>query len=64
MDNNEFISILSLEDVCKQLALDKNTVYNLICTGQIKAFKIERIWKISQSSVNEYIQKRMINNNL
>ena len=57
MDNNELVSILSLEDVCKPLALDKNTVYNLICTGQITAFKIERIWKISQSSVNEYIQK-------
>ena len=63
MDNNELVSILSLEDVCKQLALGKDAVYNLIYTGQIKAFKIEHIWKVSQSSVNEYIQK-MINNNL
>jgi excisionase family DNA binding protein len=63
MNNNEPISILSLEDVCKQLTLGKNAVYNLIRTGQIKAFRIKRIWKIPQSSVNEYVQK-MINNNL
>ncbi|WP_294521576.1 helix-turn-helix domain-containing protein [uncultured Anaerovibrio sp.] len=54
--NNEPVRILSLEELCEQLTIGRNAAYNLLRTGQIKAFRIKRIWKIPQSSINEYVQ--------
>ncbi len=48
--------ILSLEELCEQLSIGKNAAYELLRSGKIKAFRINRIWKIPQTSVNEYIQ--------
>lgn len=48
--------ILSLEELCEQLSIGKNAAYELLRSGEIKAFRIKRIWKIPQTSVNEYIQ--------
>ena len=54
--NNEPVRILSLEELCEQLTIGRNAAYNLLRTGQIKAFRIKRIWKSPQSSINEYVQ--------
>ncbi|WP_297968264.1 helix-turn-helix domain-containing protein [uncultured Anaerovibrio sp.] len=54
--DNEPVRILSLEELCEQLTIGRNAAYNLLRTGQIKAFRIKRIWKIPQSSINEYVQ--------
>ena len=54
--NNEPVRILSLEELCEQLTIGRNAAYNLLRTGQIRAFRIKRIWKIPQSSINEYVQ--------
>ena len=48
--------ILSLGELCEQLSIGKNAAYELLRSGKIKAFRIKRIWKIPQTSVNEYIQ--------
>ncbi len=48
--------ILSLDELCEQLSIGKNAAYDLLRSGKIKAFRIKRIWKIPQTSVNEYIQ--------
>lgn len=48
--------ILSLEELCEQLSIGKNAAHELLRSGKIKAFRIKRIWKIPQTSVNEYIQ--------
>ena len=48
--------ILSLEELCEQLSIGKNAAYELLRSGKIKAFRIKRIWKIPQTSVNEYTQ--------
>ena len=54
--NNDPVRILSLDEVCEQLTIGRNAAYHLIRTGQLKAFRIKRIWKIPQSSINEYVQ--------
>lgn len=48
--------ILTLEELCEQLSIGKNAAYELLRSGKIKAFRIKRIWKIPQTSINEYIQ--------
>jgi len=53
--NNEPVRIVNIEDLCEQLAIGKNAAYDLLRSGKIKAFRIKRIWKIPQNSINEYI---------
>ena len=50
-------TILSAQDVQDMLYIGKNTLYRLLKDGEIKAFKINRIWKIPKESVDEYIRK-------
>ena len=53
--NDEPMRIVNLDELCEQLSIGKNTAYDLLRSGQIKAFRIKRIWKIPQASINEYI---------
>lgn len=52
---NEAMRIVSIEDLCEQLMIGKSAAYSLLRTGKIKGFRIKRIWKIPQKSINEYI---------
>lgn len=48
--------IVMVEDVCQMLNIGKNNAYRLLKEGKLHAFKIGRIWKISKSSVVEYVR--------
>lgn len=49
--------LISIDGVMEQLNIGKNTVYALLNGRQIKAFRIGRMWKIPQASVDEFIRK-------
>lgn len=51
-------SIISLEDACEQLQIGKSSLYQLLRSGELKAFRIERNWKLPASSISEYIKKK------
>ncbi len=55
-ENNE---IMKYEEVMEYLNIGKSTLYNLLRNGEIKSFKIGKVWKIPRSSVEEYIRKSM-----
>ena len=55
MSDNEYEELISIDDLCSALNIGKNAAYNLLKTGQVKAFRIGRIWKIPKCSVQEYI---------
>ena len=57
----ELREIWTVDDLMEHLAIGKNTVYDLLKSKQIKAFKIGHNWKIPQNSVNEYIIKGTLN---
>ena len=50
--------IISLEDLCEWLMIGRTTASRLLNNGSIKAFKINRIWKIPRDSVIDYIKER------
>lgn len=50
--------IITIDELCEWLAIGKNAAYHLLNSGDIKAFKIGRIWKIPRGSVTEYIIKQ------
>lgn len=47
--------LMTVEELCECLLIGKTTAYELLASGKIKCFKINRIWKIPRSSVNDYI---------
>jgi len=54
----ELNDILTVEELMELLNIGKNTAYSLLDSGEIKAFRIGRMWKIPRKSVYEYIEKR------
>ena len=59
MENND---ILNLKDVMKLLDVGKNTLYGLLKSGDINAFKIGKVWKIPKSSVDDYVRRQLQSN--
>ena len=59
MENND---IMKLEEVMRYLDISKNTLYGLLKSGELNAFKIGKVWKIPKKSVKEYINKSLQNN--
>ena len=56
MDNND---ILRIEDVMEYLNIGKNTIYGLLQSGELKAFRIGKLWKIPRKAVEEYVERAM-----
>lgn len=50
--------LITVEELCQMLMIGKNLAYRLLESGEIRCFKINRIWKIPRSSVSAYIQKQ------
>ena len=55
----ELIDILTVEELMELLNIGKNTAYSLLESGEIKAFRIGRMWKIPRKSVYDYINRKI-----
>ena len=53
--DKDAMDLLTVEELCDTLMIGKNAAYQLLASGKIKCFRINRIWKIPKISVNEYI---------
>jgi len=54
MFNNDY-DILTIDELMDYLNVGRNTAYELLRKGEIKAFKIGKIWKVSRKAIDEYI---------
>ncbi len=61
MFNNEY-DILTPEEVMDYLNIGRNSLYALLNSGEIKAFRVGRNWKIPRKSLDKYIDESIINN--
>jgi len=52
-------SLMTMEELCEELMIGRNAAYNLLTSGQIRGFRIGRIWKIPRASVEEYINEQI-----
>ena len=52
-------TLITLEELCEELMIGKNAAYHLLASGQIRGFRIGRIWKIPQASIGEYISEQL-----
>ena len=51
--------ILSPEEAMIELQIGKNAIYTLLGSGELKAFKVGRNWKIPRKSSDEFIDKNI-----
>ncbi len=51
----DYPDILTTDDICKALKISKNTLYKLIYSGQIKARKVARHYRIPKSELLKFI---------
>ena len=56
--DNVMQSLLQVEDVMSLLNIGKNSTYRLLESGELRGFKIGRVWKIPQFALNEYVQEQ------
>ncbi len=49
--------ILSVDDLCEILSIGKNTAYRLLKSGEIKAIRIGKVYKIPKESLINYLKK-------
>lgn len=47
--------IYEIEEICDLLKIGKSTAYALVRSGDLKAFKIHGIWKVSEEAIANYI---------
>lgn len=51
----QYSDIITVEELCEMLSIGKNAAYRLLASGQLKAFRHKRVWKIPKGAVIEYI---------
>lgn len=54
---SEYIELITIDELCELLMIGRTTAYRLLRSGEIKAFKIGKVWKISKASVECYIRE-------
>lgn len=47
--------IMDVFDVAEALQIGKNRVYEILEKGELKGFRIGRVWKIPRVSLEDYI---------
>lgn len=55
---NEEAALITVQELCEQLMIGRNAAYQLLRSGDLKCFRMNRIWKIPQQSVTEYLQRK------
>ena len=50
-----FPDILTVDQLCEAFQIGKNTAYDLLNSGQIKAIKMGNVWKIPKRSLIDYV---------
>lgn len=50
------LKLISIEELCQTLQICKNTAYRLLKSGQLKGFRIGRLWRIPFDEVKQYTE--------
>lgn len=60
MARNDVADWLSTREAARQLGLTVRTLYRLIDTGELAAYKIGRVIRLKQDDVDDYLQRARI----
>ena len=51
--------LLTVDEVMEILYLGRNTVYELLRSGELKGIKFGKVWRIPKESIRDMITKKM-----
>ena len=51
--------LLTVDTLCQKLQVSENTANQLLKSGQLKGFKVGRMWRIPQSSLDSYVLNQL-----
>ena len=52
--------LLTVDEVAEVLYLGKNTVYELLRSGELKGIKFGRVWRIPRNSIKMMIEEKTL----
>ena len=55
---NEQPTLITIQELCEQLIIGRNAAYQLLRSGELKCFRMNRTWKIPQQAVTDYLQRK------
>lgn len=55
---NQYDDLLTTDEACEALKIGKNALYALLKSGQLKAFRNGRVWRIPKDSLIEFIYSK------
>ena len=61
MFNNDY-EIMTAYEAMDYLGIGENTLYRILKSGELGAFRIGRIWKIPRKELDKYIDKSVERN--
>lgn len=53
----DYRDVLTVDEACEALRIGYNTLYELLNSGKLKAFRNGRVWRIPKEAVIEYIRE-------
>mgnify|MGYP003451499941 CR=1 FL=1 len=59
---NDYNDLVTVEELCEMLSIGKNAAYKLLASGDLKCFRMNRVWKIPKQCVADYILKQTTKN--
>lgn len=51
----QFDDLLTAEEACEALKIGKNALYRLLASGELRAYRNGRVWRIPRQAVERYI---------
>lgn len=58
MYQDDLSDLITVDELCELLFIWKNAAYRLLNAGEVKAFRIGRVWKILRESAHEYVRRK------
>ena len=58
----EYADLISVEELCEILRISRNAAYQLLSSGDLKCFRMGRIWKIPRQGVLDHIREQSFRN--
>lgn len=52
---NDYRDIVTVDRLCEMLSIGKNSAYTRLASGQNKTYRHNRVWKIPEVAVSNYI---------
>ena len=50
---------LSVKQMASMLQVSQRTIYRMIDSGKLPAYKLDRDWRIAKEDINQFLEKRI-----